>query len=83
LSCTKGNSSTGGFFTSAFVEALSETDGDWNRLLSNTKMQTQAKANAANRTQIPYYTLGVNQNQNPTITTPPTFTPDEPGGADF
>ncbi len=77
-----GNSSSGGFFTSAFVEALSETDGDWNRLLSNTKTQTQTKANAANRTQIPYYTLSVNQNQNQNPT-PPTFTPDEPGGADF
>jgi Caspase domain len=81
-----GNSSTGGFFTSAFVESLSETDGDWNRLLASTKMQTQTKASAFNREQIPYCILTVNQN--PSIAPPPNSnnisgTPDEPGGADF
>jgi hypothetical protein len=81
-----GNNTSGGLFTTAFVSALTETDGDWNRLLSYTKSQTQVKANAFRKEQIPYYILNVNQN--PSVPPPSnpnniSGTPDVAGGSDF
>jgi Caspase domain len=81
-----GNNTNGGIFTSAFIAALNETDGEWQNLLSSTKSQTQAKAKDFNREQIPYYILNLKQNSS--IAPPPNSnnisgTPDEPGGADF